>query len=95
MKSFFRTSALAFILGLTAAGSASAQQAAAPAAELTVAQIVQKLESLGYTAIEDIEKDDGVWEVEATSANGTRVELDVDPTDGRVLREQPDHPKHR
>ncbi len=94
MKSLLRTSAIVLVLGLAAAG-ASAQQAAAPAAELTVAQIVQKLESLGYTAIEDIEKDDGVWEVEATAADGTRVELDVDPTDGRVLRERPDHPKRR
>lgn len=93
MKSLFRASVIALASSLASAG-AFAQQAAAPA-QLTVAQIVQKLESLGYTAIEDLEKDDGVWEVEATAANGTRVELDVDPSDGRVLRERPDHPGHR
>jgi ABC-type sugar transport system substrate-binding protein len=94
MKSFIRASAIAVGLALAVAGGAYAQQAAAPAAALTVVQIVQKLESMGYTAIEEIEKDDGVWEVEATNASGTRVELDVDPVDGRILRERPDHKHH-
>lgn len=95
MKSFIRASTLAVGLALAVVGGAYAQQAAAPAAALTVAQIVQKLEGMGYTAIEEIEKDDGVWEVEATNASGTHVELDIDPVDGRVLRERPDHHQHR
>ena len=55
--------------------------------DLTIGQVIQKLESLGYTAIEDVEKDDGVWEAEATAPNGTRVELDLDPKDARILKE--------
>lgn len=91
MKSSIRLSLIATALVL--AGGAYAQQTAAPAAELTVAQIVQKLEGLGYTAIEDIEKDDddGVWEVEATAPSGKRVDLDIDPVDGRIIREKPDN----
>ena len=58
--------------------------------ELTLVQVVQKLEALGYTAIEDVEKDDGVWEAEATAPNGKRVELDLDPKDGRIIKEEPD-----
>lgn len=59
-------------------------------AELDAKQVIAKLESAGYSAIEDIEKDDGVWEVEAINPAGQRVELDVDPISGKVLREEPD-----
>jgi ABC-type sugar transport system substrate-binding protein len=85
---FVALSALA--LGIAgASGFAVAQQAEATT-ELTLVQIVQKLESLGYTKIEDVEKDDGVWEAEAISPQGIRVELKLDPKDGRILREERD-----
>lgn len=64
------------------------QNAASP--QLDAKQIIAKLESAGYTRIEDVEKDDGVWEVDATNSAGQRVELDVDPATGNVLREAPD-----
>jgi hypothetical protein len=70
-------------------GAATAQQVEAQA-DLTIMQVVQKLESLGYTNIEDVEKDDGVWEAEATAPNGTRVELDLDLKDARILKEERD-----
>jgi len=92
MKSMNRTwvgaAVLALVLG-SAGGIAWAQQPEA-AADLTMVQVVQKLESSGYTNIHDVEKDDGVWEVEATAPNGTRVELELDLKDGRILREAPD-----
>lgn len=88
-KRTFLISLVAVASIASASGIALAQQPEM-AADLSVVQIVQKLESLGYTAIEDIEKDDGVWEVEATSPNGTRVELDLDLKDGRVLSEERD-----
>ena len=70
-------------------GAATAQQVEAQA-DLTIIQVVQKLESLGYTNIHDVEKDDGVWEAEATAPNGTRVELDLDLKDARILKEERD-----
>lgn len=59
------------------------------AAAVTADQIRQKLEGMGYTQITEIERDDGIWEVEATSPNGTRVDLDVDDS-GKVLHEERD-----
>jgi hypothetical protein len=58
--------------------------------ELNAKDIIAKLESAGYTQIHDVEKDDGIWEVEATNSAGKRVELDVDPVSGNVVREDPD-----
>jgi hypothetical protein len=83
------------VLGLSAAAAlalsfgALAQQVETQP-DLTIMQVVQKLESLGYTAIEDLEKDDGVWEAEATAPNGTRVELALDLKDARILKEERD-----
>jgi hypothetical protein len=53
--------------------------------------IIRNLESAGYTDVQDLEKDDGIWEAEATNAAGQRVELDIDPTTGAVIREEPDN----
>jgi hypothetical protein len=85
------------VIGLSAAaavlaasfGVAVAQQVESQT-DLTITQVVQKLEALGYTAIEGVEKDDGVWEAEATAPNGTRVELDLDLKDARILKEERD-----
>jgi uncharacterized membrane protein YkoI len=76
------------VLGLAVGALAQAQNATN--AELDVKQIIAKLEAAGYTRIHDVEKDDGVWEVEATNSAGQRVELDVDPVSGTVLREELD-----
>ena len=67
---------------------AQTQPAAQP--QLDAKQIIAKLESAGYTSITDVEKDDGMWEVDAVNSAGQRVELDVDPVSGNVVREQPD-----
>jgi hypothetical protein len=53
--------------------------------------IIRNLESAGYTNVRDLEKDDGIWEAEATNSAGEEVELDIDPTSGNVLREEPDN----
>jgi len=88
MKFTKTTSAFALIAAL-AAGALS--YAAAPAApELPLSRIISSLESMGYTAFEEVEKERSAWEIEATAANGTRVELKVDPVDGRVLSEKPE-----
>src|SRR5690606_28671979 len=94
MKKPFALAGAAVAAVALLAGAAYAQQPQQQAdqakPDLTIAQIRPGLESQGYTAIESIEKDDGVWEVEATSPKGVRVELHLDPKDGRVLREERD-----
>lgn len=65
-------------------------QTQATGQELSAKQIIEKLESAGYTQIHDVEKDDGVWEVDAVNSAGERVELDVDPVSGKIIRERPD-----
>jgi hypothetical protein len=54
-------------------------------------EVIRTLESAGYTDVHDLEKDDGIYEAEATNASGQRVDLDIDPASGNVLREEPDH----
>jgi hypothetical protein len=73
------------------ASPALGQAAAAPAAGTQLpADIVRSLEGRGYTALRDVELDDGVWEVEATSSAGKPVDLVVEPGSGKILHEEPD-----
>ncbi|MGQ4273855.1 PepSY domain-containing protein [Terrihabitans sp. B22-R8] len=57
---------------------------------LSVGEISSRLEAAGYTRITDIESDDGLYEVDATSPEGHRVDLDVDPRTGAVVRSERD-----
>lgn len=84
MRTTIRLAAAA--AGLTALLAAGA----APAAQLAPDQIKSKLEAAGYKDVHDIEFDDGHYEAEATTAAGTRVDLDIDPNTGAVTNEQPD-----
>lgn len=85
---------LAAATGLFALG-ASAQDAAAPQQEqaqtgtqwMSIADLSTKLQSQGYT-VEGIERDDGVWEVEMTDANGMRVEAYLHPATGEPIRDR-------
>lgn len=76
--------AMAMTLALSA-GAAVAQDAAAEA--MTAPQIRASLESQGYTRINDVEFEDGVWKADARSADGQRVELRIDPATGKVYPE--------
>ena len=57
--------------------------------QLEIAEVVQLLEGQGYTGV-SVERDDGLFEAEATNAEGQAVELRIDPRDGRVVRERLD-----
>lgn len=76
--------AIAMTLALSA-GTALAQDAAADA--MTAPQVRASLESQGYTRINDVEFEDGVWKADARSADGQRVELRIDPATGKVYPE--------
>jgi uncharacterized membrane protein YkoI len=71
--------ALALALG---AGQVSAADDA-----MTSPQVRASLEAQGYTNVNDVEFEDGVWKADARSADGQRVELRIDPATGKVFPE--------
>ena len=70
-----------------AAVLAAAPALANPATTLTEPQVRAVLEQQGCTRINDLEFEDGMWEADATSADGNRVDLRVDPSSGKVFAE--------
>lgn len=54
----------------------------------SASEIAASLEKQGYT-IEELEFDDGRWEVEAYK-DGKKRELDVDPVSGKIISDHPD-----
>ena len=89
---------LALTGGLIGAGAAIAPafaQNAAPAATsaapvqsnwMSIKDVLNKLEAAGYRDFREVERDDNRYEVKATDPQGQRVELDVDPVTGDVLK---------
>ena len=65
---------LMLIALLPAMGVAFAQNAA-PTEPLTQAQVRARLTEQGYTNINDVKFEDGVWKADARSAEGERVDL--------------------
>jgi hypothetical protein len=57
-------------------------------ARLSIAQVHEKLSALGYKDIDAIERDRGVYEVEAATRVGERVKLYVDAGGGEVLQKK-------
>lgn len=48
-------------------------------------QVIQALNSAGYTAVRDVELDDGLWEVEVRRDNGEWHDIHIDPASGTIL----------
>ena len=70
-------------------GPAFAQNAATTTTQanwMSMEQVQVKLEAAGYRAFEKFERDSNKYEVKATDAQGRRVELDVDPVTGDILK---------
>lgn len=76
-----RTALLAAALAVATTGIAQAQDT------LTAPKVRAQLEAQGYTKIKDVKFDDGLWEAEATSANGKRVDVRLDPATGTIYPE--------
>lgn len=53
--------------------------------ELGEADIRARLAAAGYTKVEDVEFDDGMWTADADNAQGQRMELKLDPKTGEVI----------
>lgn len=85
---------IALALALPATAAEPAQPANAPSADrqqaassaLNAVQVRELLTRNGYTKIDDPEFEDGMWEADATSANGKRVDVRVDSS-GRIYAE--------
>lgn len=86
--------ALALAAGILGAGAtivpafAENSPAAAPAGAqwMSVEQVIGKVQAAGYRDVEEVERDDGRYEVKATDAEGRRVELKLDPVSGEILK---------
>jgi uncharacterized membrane protein YkoI len=70
-------------LALACAGGVAMAQAG-----MTEAQVRASLESQGYTKVNDVKFEDGVWKADARSANGNRVDLRIDATTGKVFPDE-------
>jgi uncharacterized membrane protein YkoI len=53
-------------------------------------QIIVKAQEAGYKNVHDVEFEGGVWKVEADKADGTDVELKMDPNDGHIMGSEAD-----
>ena len=69
---------LTLALAACASGTALAQDA------LTEQQVRANLTEQGYTKVNDVEFEDGVWKADARSADGNRMEVRIDPATGEV-----------
>ena len=72
-------------------GAAMARQHAAAehasADTMTEPQVRALLTEKGYTRIDDLDFEGGAWETDATSADGNRVDVRVDPASGKIFAE--------
>ena len=81
--------AIAPAFAQTTAPAATPATATAPVAQsnwMSLKDVQTKLEAAGYTDFREIEREKNKYEVKATDPQGQRVELDVDPVTGDVLK---------
>ena len=76
----------AFAQNTAPAASATATAPAAQSNWMSIKDVLTKLEAAGYRDFREVERDDNRYEVKATDPQGQRVELDVDPVTGDVLK---------
>ena len=79
------------LAALAALAAAAVAQPPAPTAgkdALKEPQVRALLTEKGYTNIDDLDFEDGMWETDATSANGDRVDVRINPASGDVMAEK-------
>jgi hypothetical protein len=55
------------------------------------ARITEALRAAGYESFEEVEFDDGVWEVDdAVGSDGREYDLELDPDTLEIIRKEPD-----
>jgi hypothetical protein len=73
-----KLASMTFALAVGVSGAVLAQQA------MTEAQVRETLIHQGYTHIDDVQFKDGLWRADARSADGSHVDLRIDPKSGTV-----------
>ena len=82
------TMALAALVGAGSATPAYADRDATPEER---ARIMEVLRAAGYESAEEIELDDGVWEVDdAVHGDGREYDLELDPENLEIVGREPD-----
>jgi hypothetical protein len=82
-----KRTAILFPILLAASLGAGAAVAAPADGTLTGAQVRELLTREGFTRIDEPEFEDGMWETDATSADGNRVDVRVDPRTAKIFAE--------
>ena len=82
MKDAMRRRIAAVVLLTATTGVAIAQDA------MTESQVRARLEAQGYTKVNDVKFEDGVWKADARSANGNRVDVRIDASSGQVFPDE-------
>ncbi|MGY0797912.1 PepSY domain-containing protein [Lysobacter sp. A286] len=67
-----------------ALAAACASTAAIAQDALTEQDVRAQLTAEGYTKVNDVEFEDGVWKADARSADGNRTEVRIDPATGKI-----------
>lgn len=75
------------IAPLAAAGPAFADRCSGP---VTVEEAIRIARGAGVASVEEVECDDGRWEVEGRDARGREIEVDIDARTGRVIKVERD-----
>jgi hypothetical protein len=73
---------------LTSAFLAASLALAVPAAAqgVTIEDVRGMAFDKGIVKIEEVELDDGIWEVEGTDASGHEIEMKVEALSGRIIK---------
>lgn len=82
-----RRTALAAVLALPAIGLArpAAADDDSCGGPVTAERAIQIARGAGMTRVEEVECDDGTWEIEGRDARGREMEVEIDPRTGRIL----------
>ncbi len=70
-------------IALSLASTAALSQAASGITAEQAAEIARKN---GMATVEEIDRDDGKWEVEGRQDNGREIEIDIDMATGKVIK---------
>lgn len=81
-----RIAAVLLVTASAMAGGVIAQDAVQDA--MTEAQVRATLEAQGYTKVNDVKFEDGVWKADARSADGNRVDVRLNPATGEVFPDE-------
>lgn len=83
------TLSLAAVIGAASTMAfAESMRTNAPMQWLPIQQVLTQVEGAGFTNIEEIERDDGRYEVKATNTEGVRTKLYLNGETGEVLKQR-------